>query len=155
MTGIRRKYTREDYYEAACHYMVTGSQKATAKALNIPQKTLNHWVKNNEDFAAMYQKAANDNMKQYDAKVSSLIDKSLRVLESKLQYPDDISAKDAALIHNMLYDKRQLARNMPTAISKKDNNDLLRLADAFKQVARGNAEKAIQGEVVDGIVEPE
>lgn len=144
-----RTYSPEEKYEAAITYLITGSQKETAKILGIPQKTVNHWIRHNDEvFDQMYQKAVDENLKKYDARVTSLIEKSLRVLESKLDDPESISAKDATVIHSMLFDKRQLARSMPTSIQKKDTTDLARLAKAFEKVAQGNAPKIIEGETV-------
>ena len=76
----KRVYTKEEKYQVAVAYMITGSQKQAGEMHNVPQKTVNHWVKNNdEEFNEVYQLAVNHNLKQYDARVSSLIDKSLNL----------------------------------------------------------------------------
>jgi hypothetical protein len=147
--GKARKYTKEEKYQAAVTYLITGSQRQTATLLGFPQKTVNHWVRHNdEEFNEVYQKAIDENLKQYDARVTSLIEKSLKVLEAKLDDPDSISAKDATVIHSMLFDKRQLARSLPTSIQKKDTSDLERLAANFAKIAESNAPKVIEGETI-------
>lgn len=144
-----KRYTLAEKYQVAVAYMITGSQKQAAEMHGVPQKTVNHWVKNNdEEFNEAYQQAVQHDLKQYDAKVTSLIDKSLNVLRSKLDDPDNISAKDAAIIHSMLYDKRALSRNQPTQITKKDNNDLEKLALAFEKIAKQNSPTVVEGETV-------
>lgn len=144
-----RQYTKEEKYEAAMHYMVTGNQTKTARELGIPQKTIQQWIsRDDKDFVEAYIRASDTNLKKYDAKVSSLIDKALRVLEKKLEHPEDISAKDAALVHNMLFDKRQIARARPTQIKQTDTSQLSQLAQAFAQIAQSNTPKSAELEVI-------
>lgn len=134
------KYSKDDKHNAAVQYMLCGSQKKTAEITGIPRKTLSYWIENDQDFQALYKRAQDQNLKQYDAKTSRLIDKALVKLEQALDSDKMFSPRELATVQAILYDKRAASRQMPSSYNGKTDAvaQLKGLAETFKQIAADN-----------------
>ena len=126
-----------------------GSALATAcKLTGVNVKTLTRW-RSQEWYAraiVLIQKRLDD---QLDGKFTHALNKGMSRLTQRLDVGDPVmskdgtinykpvSAKDAAIISSILFDKRSLLRNKPTTISTSVSTEerLTNLAQKFKDIA--------------------
>ncbi|GAF76898.1 unnamed protein product [marine sediment metagenome] len=145
-----------------------GSAMSTAcKLTGVAYSTLSGW-RSKEWYSRaieLIQKRLDD---QLDGKMTSILNKGIAKLEQRLDVGDGVlqkdgtmaykpvTAKDAAIITSIFFDKRNLLRNKPTSISTKVSTDerLNSLANKFKDIASETIditeyEEITEGEVVD------
>jgi len=132
------RYTDCDRREAAITYLVTGNLRATAKQTGVNERTLADWVKS-DWWDALLQTLHAEKGRELDSKLSQIIDRCLVEVGDRLMNGDckigrdgnlvrvPIPAKDAAIIAAVMFDKRQIIRNLPTAINQ-DAGHLHRIA---------------------------
>lgn len=98
---------------------------------------------------------------ELDGQYTGIMEKSLAEVVERLENGDEVivngeirrkkvSARDAALISAIMFDKRQLLRGDPTAIKQQNFNvdeRMEKLMSTFEQIARKENEKVIEGEV--------
>ncbi len=135
------RYTDEDRREAAITYLVTGNLRATAKQSNVNERTLADWVRS-DWWDALLQTLHAEKGRELDSKLTQIIDRSLHELADRLVHGDQqltrdgslvrvpIPAKDAAIVAAVMFDKRQILRNLPTRITH-DPGRLHRLAETL------------------------
>lgn len=135
-TGSR--YTDIDRREAAMTYLITGNLRATAKQTGVNERTLADWVRS-DWWDSLLQTLHAEKGIELDCKLSQIIDRCLDEVGDRLANGDHkigkdgnlvrvpIPAKDAAIIAAVLFDKRQIIRNLPTAINR-DTSHLQRVA---------------------------
>ena len=146
-TGSR--YTDIDRREAGITYLVTGNLRATAKQTGVNERTLADWVRSDWWDALLHTLHA-EKGRELDSKLSQIIDRALDEVGDRLVNGDSkigkdgtlvrvpIPAKDAAIIAAVMFDKRQIIRNLPTAITQAPDH-LHRLA--AKLMATANEKK--------------
>lgn len=132
------RYTDVDRREAAITYLVTGNLRATAKQTGVNERTLADWVRS-DWWDGLLQTLHAEKGRELDSKLSQIIDRCLVEVGDRLMNGDckigrdgnlvrvPIPAKDAAIIAAVMFDKRQIIRNLPTAISQ-DAGHLQRIA---------------------------
>lgn len=132
------RYTDIDRREAGITYLVTGNLRATAKQTGVNERTLADWVKS-DWWDTLLQTLHAEKGQELDSKLSQIIDRCLvevgdRLINGDCKMGKDgklvrvpIPAKDAAIIAAVMFDKRQIIRNLPTAISQ-DAGHLHRIA---------------------------
>jgi len=123
------RYTDENRREAAITYLVTGNLRATAKQSNVNERTLADWVRS-DWWDGLLQSLHAEKGRELDSKLTQVIDRALDELADRLVNGDPkltrdgslvrvpIPAKDAAIVAAVMFDKRQILRNMPTTITK-------------------------------------
>jgi hypothetical protein len=140
----KKKYTKEEKYEVAVYYMLYGSQAQASKMTGIPPRIISYWVNEDEEFKELYDLAVHNGRVKFDAMTSSIIDQTLQLTDRKIKHElqllkegeGKLSAKDAALTAKVLWDMRQISRNLPTSIQEKKTTDHLdELAKKFEQIA--------------------
>ena len=123
------RYTDIDRREAAVTYLVTGNLRATAKQTRVNERTLADWVKS-DWWDDLLQTLHAEKGRELDCKMSQIIDRALDEVGDRLVNGDckigkdgslvrvPIPAKDAAIIAAVMFDKRQIIRNLPTSITQ-------------------------------------
>jgi len=135
-TGSR--YTDSHRREAAMTFLVTGNLRATATQTGVNERTLSDWVKA-DWWEPLLQTLHYEKGRELDSKLSQIIDRALDEVADRLVNGDHkigrdgnlvrvpVPAKEAAIVAAVMFDKRQIIRNLPTAISS-DKDYLPRLA---------------------------
>ena len=122
--------------------MITGSQSKAAEKLNIPITTLNTWTKEEWWESAMVS-LRNEKTLEHRQRYASLVDKAIDQVEARI---GDASAKDAAVISGVAFDKVRLIDNMPTSISGSGaaQEAMSKLINEFKQVSDSYQERQVR-----------
>lgn len=132
------RYTDIDRREAAVTYLITGNLRATAKQTGVNERTLADWVRS-DWWDGLLQTLHAEKGIELDCKLSQIIDRCLDEVGDRLANGDHrigkdgnlvrvpVPAKDAAIIAAVMFDKRQIIRNLPTAIHR-DTSHLHRIA---------------------------
>lgn len=135
-TGSR--YTDAHRREAAMTFLVTGNLRATATQTSVNERTLSDWVKA-DWWEPLLQTLHYEKGRELDSKLTQIIDRALDEVADRLVNGDHkigrdgnivrvpVPAKEAAIVAAVMFDKRQIIRNLPTAITQ-DKNHLPRLA---------------------------
>lgn len=151
---------------ATAHVMgLTGPQIAVATG--VPANTVRQW-RMQDWFKDLVEEIQREDDYQSDAKLTKIVSKSLDTIVDRLENGDfmwdskegefrrkPLAARDVVKVADIMYDKRNLLRGKPTAISGKEqvSDRLLKLAEQF---ARFASAKTIDAEVVHvEITEPE
>ena len=147
------KYDRDAKMRAAIAFQVTGSRKKAGESTGIPRETLGRWIANDAVFAECMTIAENKGRIILEARLGSLIDKSLKVLDEKLKSPEKISARDSATIAAILIDKLALSKNNQKTVQATNSiKQLEELARAFQSMTQGKTgtppAKIIDAEIV-------
>jgi len=145
------RYTDGDRREAGITYLITGNLRATAKQTGVNERTLADWVKS-DWWVPLLQTLHAEKGRELDGKMTQLIDAALHELSDRLANGDHkigrdgtlirvpVPAKDAAIVAAVMFDKRQILRNLPTQISYDAYENLNRI----KEKLLANFEPAIQ-----------
>lgn len=154
------RHTAETKAKAVALYAVTGSAEETANRLKLPPTTVRTWTR--EDWwQEKMAKVRQEKDAEIDAKMSEIIALATNEIKDRVTKGDQrlmsngknkrvkMSGRDLAIVAGTLYDKRQLIRNLPTAIRSDNTQEALRAAiGEFEQLARESRAKTIEGEVV-------
>ena len=142
--GAVRRYTRDEKYEAAVYMMIYGNMKTVSEMLNIHYQTIVTWVKGDPVFNECYEQAVENGKKKFDARTSSIIDKSLSLLDAKInkefslmkEGKGQMRVSEISKAMTDLFDRRQLVRNAPTSITERKTVEHLdELAKKFDEIA--------------------
>ncbi len=143
------KYGNQKRIEAAVYYLVHGSLTKTSKACHIPITTLYDW-KQTEWWPSLTEQVRNEKEVEFQAGFTRVVEAATKEIEDRLEHGDvklvktkdgyelrrvPVSAKDAAVVAAIAYDKLRLSLNLPTAIrADSTNNDLEVLAKKFRKI---------------------
>lgn len=149
-------YNKDDVIRAAKAYLATGTWNAASKHTGIPVDTIKTWGR--KDYWPIILEDINylKNI-ETDRQLSQLMEKALSESLDRLEKGDTVivkgelvrkpvSARDAALIAAIAYDKRALHRGDPTRIEEKNfsiDDRLVELKDTFDALAKRNEEKVV------------
>lgn len=150
------KWNKDDVIAAAKAYLATGTWNSAAKLTGIPVDTIKRWGR--KDYWPIILEDINylKNI-ETDRQLSNLMEKALSESLDRLEHGDyvvakgevvrkPVTARDAALIAAIAYDKRALHRGDPTRIEEKNfsiDERLIELKDTFDALARRNEEKVV------------
>lgn len=163
------KYSKDDIIQAGKLYLVYGNYNKVAGELGCDRTTVRNWA-SKDWWPLLLEELKYLKNIELDSKYTHALDKSLAELMDRLDNGDEvvntktgsvykkkISARDAALISAIMYDKRALLRGDPTQIKEHNFNlddRMDKLQDMFNTIARKSQEKVIDGEaerVVDEV----
>jgi hypothetical protein len=143
------KYGVQERVGAVVAFMVHGSIRRTAEAVNLPASTLRDW-KNQEWWADLYAEVRAEKESEFQAGFSRIVQAAIGEIEDRLENGDvklvkgkdgyeqqrvPISAKDATVIAGISYDKLRLSLNLPTSISSSQKS-LSELSQEFQEIAK-------------------
>ena len=137
------QYSDQDRTRAAITYLTLGNLNKVSRVVNIPQRTLYDWVKT-EWWNELITKIREEKHEEINAGFTRIIEKSMSTIEEKLEN-QEVSARDAAWIMGVTFDKRQVLNNQPTSISGKAI-DINALQEKFNEFFNA---KTIEGELLE------
>jgi hypothetical protein len=141
----REHYPLAAKVDAVTCWTVIGNIRTVSEVLGINYETLKAW-KSEVWWDDLAKAIRQEKQEELDGTMTGIIDKSLKILQDRLDNGDVIiNAKTGRIIRadaniattvNVLknvFDKRQLIRNEPTSISRQESTDerLQRLAEEF------------------------
>ncbi len=156
-------YTNEQRRAVIADYFVTGNITKTADMNNMPRRTVGTWIKS-EWGVELLAEVRHEKGEELDANFTKLIDSAFDEAQDRIDNGDYRVTKDGKLIRvpmggkelvisgATVYDKRQLHRNHPTAISSSQATDKQLKAVLDKCFAIGSQVKqvnSIPGECVE------
>ena len=134
--------------EVATLFAVLGNLKKVAAISGISESTIRGWRKE-EWFKKLLAEIRDENDEKIDAKFTEIIDKTLDLVQERLENGDYVVTKNGDLVRKPVgirdlsltaainFDKRQLVRGKPTSRTETVTNQeqLTKLAEQFKQLA--------------------
>ncbi len=151
------QYTDEQRRAVIADYCVTGNITKTAEMHNMPKQTVSNWAKSDWGVELLGQ-IRTEKGEEFDANISKFIDAAFEQAQDRVEKGDFRLTKDGKLVRVPMggyqlvisgataYDKRQLHRNQPTAISD-NSGDMKALANEFRKLSQQWDEKQVR--VVD------
>lgn len=143
------KYGVQERVGAVVAFMVHGSIRRTAEAVNLPASTLRDW-KNQQWWTDLCAEVRAEKESEFQAGFSRIVQAAIGAIEDRLQHGDvrlvkgkdgyeerrvPISAKDATVIAGISYDKLRLSLNLPTSITS-NQKSLTELSEEFTNIAK-------------------
>lgn len=127
--GGKSCYSPELRARAVFLTTLLGNAYRASKELNVPYRTVHDWTKT-DWWAELEARLRNQAAKSLEAKFTNIIRRSLEAIEERLIRGDvklkgdevvyqPVSAKDAAVVLGVIYDKRALLKGDPTSRSEK------------------------------------
>jgi hypothetical protein len=153
-------WTKDDVIKYAKCYLVHGNMRKAAEEVKLGQHVVRRWMAK-DWFPILLEEIKYMKNIALDGQYTRLVNKALQAVADRLENGDEVvvgkelvrrkvSARDAALISAIMFDKRQILRGDPTQIQQNNFNIDDRLADlttAFETIAKKANEKVIEGEV--------
>lgn len=161
------KYTAEEKISAATAMMITGNSQKSSKITGIPASTIRWWANESSWWPSLMKKVRKDKNEELDAVQTDILHKTLGKLQDRVENGDavitkdgdvaykEVSARDLATVHGIIFDKRALNRGDPTSKSERSDTDAIQqMARQFEKFAKqlqdgGALAKPIEGEVID------
>lgn len=155
-------YDKDDVIKAARLYLIKGNYTAVARELGIHVTTIKRWSEK-DWWPVIIEELRFLRLVEIDGKYSNILDKSLETVLDRLENGDEVvvgkeicrkkvSARDAALISAIMFDKQRLLHGDPTQIAQHNfdvDERLGSLMNTFEQIAAKSQEKVIDGEVIE------
>ena len=153
------QYTDEQRREAIAVYAVKGNALRTGEYLNIPERTVNQWIKT-EWGIELLATIRDEKQQEFDAQITTIIHEALEQQLDRVQNGDYIldkhnelkrkpmSGKDLATTMGIDFDKRQLGRGKATSIST-NSSALDNIAKRLEELAKAEKGTLIEGERVE------
>lgn len=145
------QYTDEQRREVLSHYAVLGNMTKVSELTSIPVSTLATWKGKSDWWVEGIDRIRQEKQDEIDANLSRIIHKSTEALETRIDKGDayinkaggvsckPISGRDLATITGIIFDKRQISRNLPTSIrTESTDSRLTALADKVRQLQAGD-----------------
>lgn len=156
----RHKYDKDTVIKAARLYLVMGNYTGVAAELGISKNAVRNWGQK-DWWPVLLEEIKYLKNIELDGQYTNILEKSLKAVVERLEEGDEVvvgkeikrkkvSARDAALISAIMFDKRQLLRGDPTQIQQQNFNvdeRLGSLMETFETIARRANEKVIEGDV--------
>ncbi len=147
------QYTDDQRRAVIADFVVTGNIARTAVMHNMPEQTIRDWTKS-EWGVELVGEIRDQKGEELDANLTKLIDAAFEQAQDRIEHGDYRVTKDGMLFRVPMggyqlvisgataYDKRQLHRNQPTAISGK-SEDMKALANEFAKLSDEMNEKRL------------
>ena len=129
-------YTPEQRWNAVLAWSITGSAAKASRICGVDAGTISAWRANSDWWAIFLEEARRQQAQEFDAALTGMVEKSISVAMQALDNPN-ISARDAAVIMGIAYDKRALHRGQAT--SRVERVNLSDLKAQFAKVIEGEA----------------
>ena len=126
-------HSLEKKKQAVLLYMLHGSSFQVSRRLGIPAVTIRGW-KQQDWWRELEITLQQENQDFMNASYNRILKESAQVIENKLK-DKDLKALDAAKIHGIIFDKRQILNMRPTTINANATkiNQLQEQFDRFLQ----------------------
>jgi len=157
-TSIGSQYSDEQRREAAAHYVVHGVMTKVTELTGISSATLSDWKTKSDWWEGLTESIRAEKSDEIDATISRTLEKSSKQLIDRIDNGDDIITKDGehvrqlmrgrdlATVFGIMFDKRQIIRNLPTSIKAESTDSRLnQLAEKVRELSAGQ-NKVINGD---------
>ena len=144
--GRHSNYTPEQIAQAALVYAIEGACTRVETITGIPERTVNDWT-HQDWWPALIDQARAAKQDEIDAGLQRIQDKAIKATEDRLENGDyimgkdgqllrkPVSARDAAIVTAVAFDKQRILRNLPTSISATGGDaKLSAMADRLKKI---------------------
>lgn len=151
------QYTDVDRREAMSHYVLLGNAKKVSELTNIPHRTIADWTKSEWGMELLAQIRI-EKSDEIDASISTTLENASKQLLDRIEKGDEVLGKDGeklrlgmkgrdlATVFGIMFDKRQIIRNLPTSIKAESTDSRLnQLADKVRELQAGGS-KVIEHE---------
>jgi hypothetical protein len=140
----RGKRPITDKLAAALAWLMTGSADEAETLCGVPARTIRGWTAE-ESWALFMEQARREKQSQLDAKFTAIIHKATDAILDRLEHGDEVVTKDGrtvkravgirdlSVVKAIAFDKRNIARGMPTSISARGDQKK-HLADVKKEL---------------------
>lgn len=131
--------------QAACAYVMLGACTRVAEVIGIPERTINDWT-HTEWWPALIDQARAAKQDEIDAGLQEVLDQGIKQTLDRLKDGDyvyvqgdlkrkPVSARDAAIVTAVAFDKQRILRNLPTSISSSGGESKLSaMAERLKKI---------------------
>lgn len=156
-TGRSSPYSQEQIAQAALAYVIEGRCTKVEELTGIPERTVNLWT-HQEWWPALIDQARMAKQDEVDAGLQRMQDKAISASIERLENGDwimgkdgqlirkPVSAKDAAVVAAVAFDKQRIIRNLPTSITASGGDSRLNaMAERLKEIERKQEAKVVQG----------
>lgn len=161
------KWSVEDKIRAASAMMITGNSKKASKVTGIPDSTIRWWATRSSWWPGLMKQVRKEKQEELDAAHTEILHKTIVKLIDRVENGDEVvtkdgdvvrkgvGARDLAIVHGTIYDKRALLRGDPTSKTERTDSDAIEeLGRRFEKFAQqmmdsGNLAKPIKGEVLN------
>lgn len=157
-TGRHSHYSAEQVAQAALAYVIEGRCTKVEEITGIPERTVNGWTRE-EWWPALIDQARLAKQDEVDAGLQRMQDKAIQASIDRLEHGDyimgkdgqlirkPVSAKDAAVVAAVAFDKQRIIRNLPTSITASGGDSRLNaMADRLKEIERRQEARVIPHE---------
>lgn len=160
------KWSVEDKVRAATAMMIRGNSKRASADTGIPDSTIRWWATKSSWWPSLMKQVRKDKQEELDALQTDILHKTIGQLAERVEKGEEvvtkdgdivhrgIGARDLAIIHGTIYDKRALLRGDPTSKTERSDSDAIEeLGRRFEKFAEqmkisGNMAKPIEGEKI-------
>ena len=118
-------YTPAQRWDACTAWAVSGNCAAASRLCGVPERTIQDWVDDAEWWPLLLSAVRARLGDEFDGRLTGMIDKSITVAMQALDNPN-ISAREAAIVLAIAYDKRALHRGHATSRVERVNLGELR-----------------------------
>lgn len=145
------QYTDEQRREVLSHYAVLGNTVKVAELTGIPRGTIQGWKGSSSWWVEELSKIKHEKQEEIDANLTRIIHKATESLENRIDQGDafvkkdgdlglkPITGRDLATITGIIFDKRQILRNLPTSIKSESTSARLnQLAEKVRELQAGS-----------------
>jgi len=145
LMGGKSNHSAETRARCVLLATVYGNVRRAAREVNVPYRTAAEWS-HTDWWAEIEQKLKANASKSLEAKFTNIIRRSLDALDERLTNGDvkvlgngtevrvPVSAKDAAIINGVMFDKRALLRGDPTSRTERTSTAKDRLKSMAKEM---------------------
>jgi len=144
--GRHSNYSPEQIAQAALAYVIEGACTRVAELTGIPCRTISDWT-HEEWWPALIDQARSLKQDEIDAGLQRIQDKAIAAQVDRLENGDyimgkdgqlmrkPVSARDAAIVTAVAFDKQRILRNLPTSISSSGGESKLNaMAERLKKI---------------------
>jgi len=124
------QYTDDQRHNAVIVFLTLGNVNKVSQAIGIPQRTLYDWTKQ-EWWLDLITRYREEKRQELDANFTRIVESCSQTIEKQLEI-GAVSARDAATILGITFDKRQILNLQPTTISGK-SIDISKLQGDFER----------------------
>lgn len=154
------RYSTEQKIDAITTYFMCSTLRGTERATGIPHNTLHFWRHNSPWWDTALEHIRAENMDRFDSRTTNIIDSACNEMHDRIKEGDShvlrdgtiikkpIGFKDLAIGMAVAFDKRQIARKLPTAITTSTDTHLTVLIDKLATLEKTLEKPAITAEKI-------
>lgn len=163
----KKNWSDKKKIEVVTSYLALGKAPMVEAVTGVPSQTIRIW-KMQQWWKDLVREIQTSEDQELDGKLSKIIDKSIDVINDRLQNGDfildsrsgtikrvPVKLRDTHRVTTDLLDKRNVLRGKPTSITERISTEdvLKKLAQQFQEFTKFKQTRLIEGDVVDALYE--